>query len=342
MAWVEGWMRNAKRSYWRSLAWPFSAVLTIAAATTLPNAAIADEGGLSFWLPGLYGSLSSVPGVPGWSYSAIYYHSDISAGGNKTFPQGGEIRAGLAGRADIVAYGPTYIFEEPVLGGQAAFSLLGIVGNTEASVDATLTGPGGKTVSGHLSQSLFSYGDVLPQATLKWNEGVNNFMLYATGDIPVGDYDEHRLANAGLGHGAIDGGVGYTYFDPKTGHEFSVAAGLTYNLENEHTHYQNGIDAHIDWGASQFLSEQVHVGLVGYYYQQLTGDSGEGATLGDFISSVAGIGPQIGYIFPAGDMQGYVNLKGYYEFEAENRPQGWNVWVTLAFSPKAPPAAPMK
>src|SRR5262249_14010866 len=159
------------------------------------------------------------------------------------------------------------------------------------------------------------------QVSLKWNEGVNNFMLYGTGDIPVGDYDEHRLANAGLGHGAIDGGAGYTYFDPKTGHEFSVAAGLTYNLENEHTHYQNGIDAHIDWGASQFLSEQFHLGLVGYYYQQLTGDSGEGATLGDFISSVAGIGPQIGYIFPAGDMEGYVNLKGYYEFEAENRPR---------------------
>src|SRR6185503_3374038 len=127
-------MRNAERSYWRSLAWPFSAVLTIAVATTLPNAAIADEGGLSFWLPGLYGSLSSVPGVPGWSFATLYYHSDISAGGNKTFPQGGEIRAGLAGRADIVAFGPTYIFEEPVLGGQAAVSILGLVGNTEASV----------------------------------------------------------------------------------------------------------------------------------------------------------------------------------------------------------------
>ena len=46
-------MRNAERSYWQSLIWPASAVavLTITAATTLPNAAIADEGGLSFWLP---------------------------------------------------------------------------------------------------------------------------------------------------------------------------------------------------------------------------------------------------------------------------------------------------
>jgi hypothetical protein len=47
------------------------------------------------------------------------------------------------------------------------------------------------------------------------------------------------------------------------------------------------------------------------------------------------VGPQIGYLFPIGGMQGYVNLKGYGEFAAENRPQGWNAWLTLAFSPKA-------
>ena len=36
-------------------------------------------------------------------------------------------------------------------------------------------------------------------------------------------------------------------------------------------------------------------------------------------------------------MQGYLNLKGYYEFAAENRPSGWNAWVTLAISPAAKP-----
>lgn len=32
-------------------------------------------------------------------------------------------------------------------------------------------------------------------------------------------------------------------------------------------------------------------------------------------------------------MMGYINFKGYYEFEAENRPEGWNAWVTLALTP---------
>ena len=36
-------------------------------------------------------------------------------------------------------------------------------------------------------------------------------------------------------------------------------------------------------------------------------------------------GPQIGYLFSVGDMQGYLNLKGYGEFAAENRPAGWNI-----------------
>ena len=87
----------------------------------------------------------------------------------------------------------------------------------------------------------------------------------------------------------------------------------------------------------------MQIGLVGYVYQQLTGDSGAGAGSGDFKSRVFGVGPQIGYIFPVGDMQGYLNLKGYKEFAAENRPEGWNVWLTFAISPAAapPPAKPI-
>jgi hypothetical protein len=86
----------------------------------------------------------------------------------------------------------------------------------------------------------------------------------------------------------------------------------------------------LDWGASQFLSEQVHLGLVGYFYFQLTGDSGAGAWLGDFKSRVIGIGPQAGYFFKIGEQQAYLNLKGYYEFDSTNRPAGWNAWLTLS------------
>ena len=81
-------------------------------------------------------------------------------------------------------------------------------------------------------------------------------MIYGMGDIPVGAYDANSLSNIGIGHGAIDGGAGYTYFNPAKGHEFSAVAGLTYNLTNTSANYQNGVDFHVDWGASQFLSNK--------------------------------------------------------------------------------------
>ena len=46
--------------------------------------------------------------------------------------------------------------------------------------------------------------------------------------------------------------------------------------------------------------------------------------------------PQIGHIFKVGENhQGYLNLKGYKEFDAAHRPDGWNVWATLVISPAA-------
>ena len=53
-------------------------------------------------------------------------------------------------------------------------------------------------------------------------------------------------------------------------------------------------------------------------------------------------GPQLGFIFPVGEMQGYLNFKGYKEFAAENRPDGWNTWVTFVISPGATPSAPRR
>ncbi len=310
----------------------------LALASLAPSPAKADEGGISFWLPGLFGSLAAVPGQPGWALSTIYYHTSVKGGGT-AFIRGGAIVAGLKGDVDLGITGVTYIFATPVLGGQAAFTVIGAGGRTEASIQATLTGPMGNQISGQRTDILSGFADALWQGTLKWNEGVNNYIVYAMGNLPVGAYEPNRLANLGLGHWSVDGGAGYTYFNPQTGHEFSVVAGLTYNFINPDTDYKNGIDSHLDWGASQFLSKQLHVGLVGYAYQQLTGDSGSGARLGPFKSRVFGIGPQIGYIFPAWEgYQGYANLKGYKEFGHENRPEGWNVWFTLAFSPAAPEA----
>jgi hypothetical protein len=325
-------------------------VLAIAALSSLPGVAHADEGGVSYWLPGRFGSLAATPQVPGWSMAAVYYHTSVGASGATAAAREIQIsrlpaninvnlNLNLNAQADLILLNPTYTFATPVLGGQLAVGITGLFGRSSASLDGTLTaalGPLAVTRTGFIGDSITSVGDLYPQVTLKWNAGVHNFMTYVTGDIPVGAYSSTRLANLGIGHAAVDAGGGYTYFNPATGHEFSAVGGLTYNFNNHETNYQNGIDFHVDWGMSQFLSKQFFVGLVGYGYQQITDDFGQHPILGGFRSRVLGIGPQAGFLFPVGDMQGYLNVKAYGEFEAQNRPSGWNAWITFAISPMAP------
>jgi hypothetical protein len=76
------------------------------------------------------------------------------------------------------------------------------------------------------------------------------------------------------------------------------------------------------------------VGVVGYVYNEAGCDSGSGDQVGCFKSRVVGVGPQVGFIIPISTTtQGYLNLKGYKEFDNANRPDGWNAWVTFVLSP---------
>jgi len=325
-------------------------VLAVAALAFSPQIASADESGISFWVPGLFGSLAAVPTTPGWSLGTVYYHTSVAASGAaaaaREFQVGRfsptvnvSLNVNLNAPPDLVFLAPTYTFATPVFGGQLAMGITGIFGRNSTTLDGTLTtgfGPFAATRMGSISDSLTGFGDLYPMITLKWHDGVHNYMTYATGDIPVGAYDPNRLSNIGIGHGAIDAGGGYTYLNPMTGHEFSGVAGFTYNFKNPDTQVQSGVDFHVDWGMSKFLSKQAFVGLVGYAYQQVSNDTGGLPALGGFRSRVLGIGPQFGYIFPIGDMQGYVNIKGYGELDAANRPSGWNTWLTFAISPAAP------
>ena len=124
------------------------------------------------------------------------------------------ISANLNGAGDLGLFIPSYVFATPVLGGQAAASLMGIYGNTRNSLTGTVTGTVGGIPFGprfdSISGSATGFGDLYPLFTLRWNNGVNNYMAYVTGDVPVGDYNSASLANIGIGHGAVNSGGGYT------------------------------------------------------------------------------------------------------------------------------------
>jgi hypothetical protein len=340
-----------------------SSISALSAATLLSGSVLAmpldsaraDEGGVSFWLPGQFGSLAAAPGVPGWAVGLVNYYPSLSASGNVAAARevtlgrfngtvNVNLNANLKATPDLVFIAPSYTFATPVFGGQLGVSMITAVGRSVTDINGTLTvtGPGGGSITrqGTIDDGRTGFSDLYPLATLKWNSGVNNFMAYAMGDIPVGMYSTTNLANIGIGHGAIDGGVGYTYFNPQTGNEFSAVTGLTYNLVNPSTGYQNGVDWHLDWGASHFLTKTLQIGAVGYFYDQVTADRGAAPFLGENLSRVAGVGPQLGFIVPGATTQTYLNLKTYWEFDAANRPSGWNAWVTVSFSPTAPAPAP--
>jgi len=354
--------RNGEAGFSRRLPGKRDAAIAVltAASVLVCQAALADEGGVSVWLPGFFGSLAASPLQPGWSLTSIYYHTTVSAGADVAKAReitigripanlNVNVSASVDARADLALALPTYTFATPVLGAQATVGVLGLYGRTSTSLAAqlsgTLTTPFGTLPFSRfdsINDAVTGFGDVYPLATLRWNNGVHNVMTYVFGDVPVGAYDSTRLSNIGVGHGAIDVGGGYTYLNPQTGHEFSGVLGFTYNFTNQSTQYQNGVDMHFDWGASQFLTKQLQVGLVGYVYQEVGCDSGSGDRVGCFQSRVVGVGPQLGFIIPlTTTVQGYLNIKGYKEFAAQNRPDGWNTWVTFVISPaEQTPSAP--
>ena len=117
---------------------------------SLSQAAYADEGGVSYWLPGRFSSLAATPEVPGWSMAEVYYHTTVSAFGAVAAAREIQIgrfsptvsvnfNANLNAQADLLLLNPTYTFATPVLGGQLAVGVTGIFGRSAATIDGTLT-----------------------------------------------------------------------------------------------------------------------------------------------------------------------------------------------------------
>lgn len=305
-------------------------------AALLPATAFADEGGASVWLPGQFASFAAVPGDPGFSFETIFYTRRANATAGVDFSRGGGLLAGLNVSEQYLYLTPGYTFETPILRGQLYLGVTFSVGRADAGVWAVLSGPGGGSISGASGDSATGISDTYPIALLKWQQGDHNFMAYAMGSAPTGAYDPNRLAGVGVGHWAVDWGLGYTFM-PSSGFEFSVTAGFTYNFMNPQTGYRSGMDGHVDFGTSYSFSDDFYAGAVAYIYNQISPDTGGGAWQGDFRSKVMGAGPQVGWSFRAGGVAVDLNLRGYKEFAAQNRPEGWNAYLTLSLS-----AAPRK
>ena len=98
--------------------------------------------------------------------------------------------------------------------------------------------------------------------------------------------------------------------------------GILLNTENNVTNYKTGNEFHVDFTLNQFLAKNFAIGAQGYYYKQVTGDSGDGAKLGDFKGESYGFGPALMWQ-PSFD-KGNLTVIGKWIFDShhENRMKG--------------------
>ena len=305
-------------------------VLALASLGTV----LADQSGVPFWTSGQYASQAAIPLDPGWTLQTSVNSAYSTAAVDRRFSIGNTIVGGLKSQGPTFTLAPTYTLPNPVLGASLSLCLSFGGGYNFVNVKATSSASG---ASVRQSQGLWGYSDLQPLITLTWTKGNHYFMTYLTGNIPVGTFDSSDLAAIGIGHGAIDAGGGYTYLNSNSGWEFSMVGGFTANFENQSTHYKNGIDSHLDYAASYSITPNVQIGVAGYLYYQLTGDSGSGARLGPFLSKVSGVGPEFGWNFNVGRQQWSANLRGYYEYWSHNRARGVTGFFTLNIPLSPPP-----
>lgn len=71
------------------------------------------------------------------------------------------------------------------------------------------------------------------------------------------------------------------------------------------------------------------IGVHGFYFKQLSGDSGDGALLGDFKAGASGIGPAVMWIPPKFKGEVALVAKWLNEYDTENRLECDHVFLSF-------------
>jgi hypothetical protein len=287
--------------------------------------AVAAEGASSNYFPGSYGTVAvAIPPTEGWTY--LNYNLFYAAEAEQAVLQG-RLNVDLDTSAYFNMSSGIYVFEEPVLGGRFAMGATLPIGY--AALDSQSVGPTGTMA---VDDSETGLGDMLLlPASLFWNDGNWNFNLYELIVAPTGKYDVNDNVNIGRNYWSFDTVFAVTNLDMTTGRDFSLVAGYMINTENDATDYKTGHELHVDAMFNQFVSEAFALGLHGYFYQQVTGDSGSGAILGDFKGQSYGIGPSFLWIPKSGGGNFSVTGTWLHDLHATDRMEGDYAVVTLTW-----------
>ena len=299
----------------------------LAAASPLANA---GEGGTSHIMPGANATLVDLPPTsPGGFFKPMYinYRGDASA----TIPTAAGVVANLNADADTLVLGGGYSLEQTVLGG-AHYSVAAFLPYTWLSISGNSAARGGIGIQNSVS----GLGDLtVAPVMLAWKADNWQYDFLMPVYAPTGSYETGRLGNTGLNYWTFDPIVGVAYSNAKSGFNAAAHLGYAMNTENNATHYKSGNILHLDTAVQQIIplgSGFANIGAEAWYFQQVTCDSGSGATLGCFKGRTAGIGPVLGYIQPIGAEKLLFELKWLPELDTKYRLQGDYVWLKMVYT----------
>jgi hypothetical protein len=319
------------------------------------------EQAKSVYLLGVNASMAGLTPPPGTYVSSfIYLYSGDATGAaavSRSLPGTGtvlpsfatlEADADIRVNADVAldVFSVLWVAPLQVLGGHLGVGALLPVGYQDVDVNVNaqraLTFPDGTVLpsnrSRRISDNTFAVGDPLATAFIGWNSGNWHWKVAGLLNVPVGQYDRTNLVNIGFNRWAADLTASTTWLDPRSGFEVSMAAGFTFNGENRATNYKTGTEFHLEGAVMKHFSRDFAIGVVGYHYEQVTGDSGTGAVLGDFKGRVSAVGPNLTYNFQLGSVPVLTSVRWLHEFNVKNRLQGDAVFATLTIPLGGTPA----
>lgn len=275
----------------------------------LGQSAHATEGGGGAYANGSEGFMTGALPPPGSylvSYNT-YYTADKFANPNPAFDDFKVNTAATILRA-------IHVTDKQILGGTWAMHAFLVA----ADVDVNL-GAGGRQARAGMGDFIFD-----PLA-IGWHSGNWHWIVGMDIYAPTGRYDKDQLANIGRNYVTLEPLFAFTYRNA-AGYEFSMKTMFDHNYENSDTRYRSGNELHADFVAAKHFGNWA-VGVGGYTYKQVSGDSGEGAVLGDFMGRATALGPQLSYTTASG-----LNIQGRYqhEFDVRNRPEGNKLWLNIA------------